>query len=561
MVLPLLLCFVAATAASVTADAGSEENRWGTGWLQEEVVLRSRFSSLEAADAEATARAAVAGPLTEHITPDTFSTYSVPISSSVTLSLILVSLLVAVHEYRVAGGAKPLLADHEHGNTLLFQFSNLYAWFLPFVVLSLLIPVSLDFAIDMGQGATASGLFLSAASVFAVVGVVVSKRIVPEDNWDQRWARKVFMVSNAIATAVLVMNAYILLAVVDSSLSARAAIFWVSTLLYGTVNFTFGLCTLSRSIMWNLITPQQEKTFWMIMTQCARNCGLLLGPVLFAIVSYLVKQGLEVSPVCMMGWSMIGVAIMILSGLVLSSLAFPSQIPSCKAEGGEESAAEAMNHGETEEASAEAHPEELPAEAREAIVWHMIRYSFERPMCVAAIEFATIMILEVSYAWRPEECGAALMVVAAVSLVLTAMTTILLSRQWITPSIVFFGSALIGWFGVLLIFDWGARGTFGAITLLVADGIVYGSASVANGIAEGWASRATTPGTGYSNEVYRSRMLVGIYTSRFVAPIFSRFLVDFGGRNVYAGLQLFLCTLGTISVYRTVILVWRGTVK
>ena len=95
--------------------------------------------------------------------------------------------------------------------------------------MSLLIPVSLDFAIDMGQGATASGLFLSAASVFAVVGVVVSKRIVPEDNWDQRWARKVFMVSNAIATAVLVMNAYILLAVVDSSLSARAAIFWVST--------------------------------------------------------------------------------------------------------------------------------------------------------------------------------------------------------------------------------------------------------------------------------------------------------------------------------------------
>ena len=190
----------------------------------------------------------------------------------------------------------------------------------------------------------------------------------------------------------------------------------------------------------------------------------------------------------------------------------------------------------------------------------MIRYSFERPMCVAAIEFATIMILEVSYAWRPEECGAALMVVAAVSMVLTATSTILLSRQWITPSIMFFGAALFGWLGVFLIFDWGARGTFGAITLLVADGIVYGSASVANGIAEGWASRATAPGTGYSNEIYRSRMLVGIYTSRFMAPIFARFLVDFGGRNVYAGLQLFLCSLGTISVYHTVTLVWRGKV-
>lgn len=556
LILPVLLCFVAVTAASVAYDACSEENCWGTGWLQEAVVLSSRFSAMDAADAEATARAALAGPLTEHITPDTFSTYSVPISSGVTFSLILVLLLVAVHEYRVAGGAKPLLADHQRGNSLLFQCANLYSWFIPFVVLSLLIPVSLDFAIDMGQSATASGLFLSVASVFAVLGVVVSKRIVPEDNWDQRWARKVFLACNAMATAVLVVNAYILLAAAQSSLNARAAVFWVSSFLFGTVNFMVGLCALSRSVMWNLITPQREKTFWMIMTQCSRNCGLLLGPVLFAIVSYLVKEGLEVSPVCMMGWSMIAAAIMILSGLVLASLAFPSQIPNRKAE---EEPPEAMKKAEAE-VSAEAQPEELTAEAREAIVWHMIRYSFERPMCVAAIEFATIMILEVSYAWRPEECGAALMVVAAVSMVLTATSTILLSRQWITPSIMFFGAALFGWLGVFLIFDWGARGTFGAITLLVADGIVYGSASVANGIAEGWASRATAPGTGYSNEIYRSRMLVGIYTSRFMAPIFARFLVDFGGRNVYAGLQLFLCSLGTISVYRTVTLVWRGKV-
>ena len=81
------------------------------------------------------------------------------------------------------------------------------------------------------------------------------------------------------------------------------------------------------------------------MTQCSRNCGLLLGPVLFAIVSYLVKEGLEVSPVCMMGWSMIAAAIMILSGLVLASLAFPSQIPNRKAE---EEPPEAMKKAEAE---------------------------------------------------------------------------------------------------------------------------------------------------------------------------------------------------------------------
>ena len=52
---------------------------------------------------------------------------------------------------------------------------------------------------------------------------------------------------------------------------------------------------------------------------------------------------------------------------------------------------------------------------------------------------------------------------------------------------------------VCFLFDFGT----GAFGLLLADGLVYGCASVSNGIAEGWASRAAKEGTDFSNEARR----------------------------------------------------------
>eukprot|EP00439_Symbiodinium_sp_Y106_P084993 s234_g27.t1 len=66
---------------------------------------------------------------------------------------------------------------------------------------------------------------------------------------------------------------------------------------------------------------------------------------------------------------------------------------------------------------------------------------------------------------------------------------------------------------VFLLFNWHAFGDFGAGSLLLADAIVYGGASVANGIGEGWGCRAATPGTSYSIEVYRVRNIMGVNAS------------------------------------------------
>ena len=51
---------------------------------------------------------------------------------------------------------------------------------------------------------------------------------------------------------------------------------------------------------------------------------------------------------------------------------------------------------------------------------------------------------------------------------------------------------------VIFLFDFGT----GAWGLLLADALVYGCASVSNGIAEGWASKAAMPGTSFSQEVW-----------------------------------------------------------
>ncbi|CAE7817566.1 unnamed protein product, partial [Symbiodinium sp. CCMP2592] len=309
------------------------------------------------------------------------------------------------------------------------------------------------------------------------------------------------------------------------------------------------LPTITWNTMWNKITPAKDKTFWMIMAQCCRNGGFILGPPVFAAISAMVRQGREVSPVSMMAWSYIGLIAFSLGNLFYGMLVFPTEIhpePELPAEARNDQALEAA-------------PEQLEPEDRERVVFLMVAYSFERPFSVAAIEVATIMLLEVSYGWSAEMCGFAFIVIAASSLTLTACSTLLLQRKIASESTVFITASVAGLCGVFLLFNWQAFGKFGAGSLLLADAIVYGGASVANGIGEGWGCRAATPGTSYSIEVYRVRNIMGVNVSRFLAPITARFILDFGGRNVYAILQLLLCCLGTWTVYKTVSLVWKGT--
>ncbi|CAJ1396206.1 unnamed protein product, partial [Effrenium voratum] len=295
--------------------------------------------------------------------------------------------------------------------------------------------------------------------------------------------------------------------------------------------------------------PTEHKTFWMIMTQCARNAGFLLGPGIFALISLAVKQGQDVAPACLLAWMYWGNICLTLLQLLFASLVLPTIL----APATDSAASSSPSSASASSGGLEVSVAELKPAQRQRVVWNMIWYAFERPFSIAGIEVATIMLLEVSFGWPNELCGFAFTVVSGASLIFSALSSVLLSWGALSESKVFFAANIIGVVGVFMLFDFGV---LGASSLLIADGLVYGCASVANGIAEGWASSAAMPGTDFSNENYRLRNLIAVNSARFISPIVTRAILDFGGRNFYAAVQLIVVCIGANTVYRTVKLVW-----
>ena len=160
----------------------------------------------------------------------------------------------------------------------------------------LLAPVSLDFAVAMGEGATASGLFLSAGTLFSVAGLLSGRQLASEINWDQVFARRLFIgplgtcfayVSvrflapgsflkalarcNFLCLVILVAIAPLLESVTAVNVENRRFVFWMLILCYGVVQFVKTMPMVSWITMWQVITPHGEKTFWQMMAQCGAS--------------------------------------------------------------------------------------------------------------------------------------------------------------------------------------------------------------------------------------------------------------------------------------------------
>ena len=519
----------------------SEDASWGAGLLQESYLVSHKISTDAAAE----------GPLTDNLKAEGFSTLQVPFGISVFLFFGFMILLLTLHECYVSTGHKPLLTS-ETGGGSLFQSVYLFESALIFVSTSLLAPLSLDYAIAMDQSATASGLFLGSGTVFSTLAVVCGRALTKEQDWDQAFARRLYVLSNVAGVILYMMLALLTQSSVHWSLEHKRIWFWLSQVVNGLATAANSLPMISWSTMWNKLTPQREKTFWMICTQSARSLGFLLGPVVFAVLSRTVSQGRDVSPISMMAWSFIALMCFFTLSTFLAALVVPTRLT---IDFDQETEKDPKAHNEPE-MELEVRPEQLPPAEREKMVWLQIYYALERPFSIAAVEVATIMLLEVAYGWSPERCGFAFIVIASASLFLTAVSTFLLNNKLVSESMVFFTSAASGLCGVALLFDFPGLGPW---SLLVADAVVYGGASVANGIGMGWACRAATPGTSYNIEAYRLRTSISISVSRFSAPIVARFLIDFGGRNLYAIMQLLFCGMGTFTVYKSVSLVWKAT--
>lgn len=499
---------------------------------------------------EASLESKEAGPLTDELYAQGFSAVTVPIGPGVILAIVILILVLAVHEGFVAFGAKPLLANHEKPNSLPLQCTFATNWLLMFVALSMLVPDSLDYALAMGHSATASGVFLSAPFVLAMIGTILGRPLTSEVNWDQRFARNLCVGCQGVTVAGSLTLAFLMQAASHWSEATKQSSFWCFLLVSSASQFFNALPIVAWATMWNVVTPNSQKTIWSMISIASRHCGLVFGPMAFAGLSFSVRKGHDISPISLMGWSYVGLAMFQALALTTACLCLPTVV----------SPPTEDRKAATEDEQMELSPEELAPESRQEIVKNIILYCYERPFTVAAVEVSTMMLLEVQYGWSKEACGASFVTIGVTTVATTIISTILVSRKWIRESWLFLGSTLISLSGVFLLFDWRLlNGAFGGSSLLFADSLVYAFSGVSNGIAQGWAARAAMKGTKYDIQTYRVQNMAAVQISRFLVPALTRFIVDFGGRNVYALVQLLMCAMGTSTVWRTVSLVWRGT--
>eukprot|EP00913_Durusdinium_trenchii_P032537 g30461.t2 len=234
--------------------------------------------------------------------------------------------------------------------------------------------------------------------------------------------------------------------VVHFDLPAKRASFWVILALSNLAAFIVALPYVPLMVMWAKFTPKREMTFWMIMAQCSRQSGFLVGPAVFALLSQLVGRGKPIAPASALAWVLVAQVIIGYCSVMLHSMALPAQLPDDVERMEEDSSPGSLD-------GVEDSVDSLDILEREQVVASMIWYSFERSFVTAAIEVSTIMLLEVSYGWPSERCGLVFTVVSSTSLLLTWLSSMVMSRNSVPESTVFMVCKLTSLVGRVACFE------------------------------------------------------------------------------------------------------------
>ena len=285
------------------------------------------------------ARLIVEGPLTDALRPESFSQVEVTIGTGVIMGILLFFCLALMHELFVGAGGKPLLARRDGSNSTLLQLGFLIGWFVPFVTKSLSIPISLDYALAMGESATASGVMIGTMPVGALIGTLAGKRFTNEQDWDQRHARKVFVCCYGLNVCAMPAIALVIQACIGWHVEAKRMVFWLVVFLTFVANVLGGMIMIPWCTMWNLVTPHDDKTFWSMLAQCSKNCGLIAGPICFAMLSRFVRGSYAseaVSPISMMSWVYMGMFFIQATELATVASILPTQIPDTRPQASED---------------------------------------------------------------------------------------------------------------------------------------------------------------------------------------------------------------------------------
>lgn len=532
------------STAGLTCANMEDQRCWATEFLQSGYQVAAMALEEQQVD--------VHGPhrMTSNIDRDDLGDKIVYFPNVVWVFWAVFILVVVFHEIYVSRGGRPILAHPIPQKSLGIQVIALWGWASGFINMSMQVPLSLDYTIAMGMDPTLSGIVVSLTGFSGLIGAVIGKKICPEENWNQRYARRLMIWIPLCMTWLSILQMWVGQWVGSQSIPTRRKWFWILLGLGQIGAVTGGMTALPGGVIWNKCTLQKDKTFWMMLAQAAKQIGLAVGPGFAALMIWMVQgNGSRVSPISMTAWLSLFMAYLGGISSLLSIFTCPTYIPELQEDLAED-ASNAASQDKLEPA-----PEDLCPADREKLVWAMLWYSFERPLTLGSVEVATVMLLEVEYDWSREETGIVFTLLATMGTFLSLFSAWGLQRKLFSESKVLLWGGIAGLIGSFLLFDW--HSSLGLTTLLIADPLIYGAALTSCGIAEGWAARAAMPGTTFSFDNYRVRDVMLNTLSRMIAPTLARVLVDLGGRNCYAALQTIAVTLAFRSLLKACALVWN----
>eukprot|EP00930_Biecheleria_cincta_P005447 TRINITY_DN10637_c0_g1_i2.p1 TRINITY_DN10637_c0_g1~~TRINITY_DN10637_c0_g1_i2.p1 ORF type:complete len:684 (-),score=77.93 TRINITY_DN10637_c0_g1_i2:99-2150(-) len=513
--------------------------------------------------------------LTAQIDRDSLGDRVVYFPAAVLVAVAIYYAFTIAHEVYVGCfGGWPLLQNKVPQKSIGLQVLSLWTWMSMLMTTAVNIPLSLDYTMAMGMDPVLSGFFLSVGCITGIVGMILGRIVFDENKWSQRALRRWMIALTELSGLMGLVTFYCLQWVASKPVEVRRTYWWTMLWVSQIQVILSSSVGIPLAVVWNKCTPNRDKTFWTMLQQSTKMLGMALGPGVAALVIYGVQgDGERVSPVSMQAWmNLVIMALNLVSGL-FSMLYQPVEIPpfdettmevippqsdpprSPRQPRAPRGAPAVESPAPQMPVQLEPAPEEFEDKDRAQLVWHTLQFALERPLTVSAVEVATVMILEVEYGWPREATGIVFLLIACLGTVFAFVVAILVRRRSIRESYLVFTSGVISVCASLLLFDFG--GSAGMWTLLCADPVLFTLALTSWGICEGWAARAVQPGKWYSIETFRMFDGLLMNLGRTIAPLIARAVIDMGGRNCYAAMQVLFVGLGFHSLRNICNLFWN----
>jgi hypothetical protein len=194
---------------------------------------------------------------------------------------------------------------------------------------------------------------------------------------------------------------------------------------------------------------------------------------------------------------------------------------------------------------------DMPLEKRRSIWWSGVWFTAERSFIIAALEAATVLVLENEFGWSAQmggfAVGASFLSTLPLTLVLMRIKAKRIASDTSLLKCVVFVGALVT---VLFFPIKGLRPGFATVLLLGVDCIVFATGFAADGLMNGFATNHCEGNDSFfstSNYIIATQFIRVL--PRAISPIVSRYLISAHGRGMYAGLQLLMSSLGCVTCF------------